>query len=71
MGNIPGKLIGAFIFLKGRLREPSTYASLSAVMATFGLHADPGVIQDWMNTLTLVFGLLGFFVKEAKPETEV
>jgi hypothetical protein len=66
-----GKVLGLFIYLKARLREPSTFASLAAVMAIFGTHLDQGVVTDWINTLTLVFGGLGFFVKECPPETVV
>ena len=64
-----GKVLGLFIYIKSRLREPSTFASLAAVMAIFGTHVDQGIVNDWLNTLTLVFGGLGFFVKEAQPET--
>lgn len=66
-----GKLLGLFIYMKARLKEPSTFASLAAVAAIFGAHIDAGVVNDWMNVLTLVFGGLGFFVKEKGPETEV
>jgi hypothetical protein len=66
-----GKILGLFIWARARLREPSTFASLAAVCAMFGVNLDPGVVQDWLNTLTLVFGALGFFVKEGTPETKV
>ena len=66
-----GKLIAVFIFIKSRLREPSTFASIAAVLAFLGVKLDPGVVQDWINTGTVVFGALGFFVKEATPLTKV
>lgn len=66
-----GKLLGAFIFLKARLKEPSTFSSLAAVMLMFGMKLDAGMVQDWINTLTLVFGTLGFFVAEQGPQTKV
>lgn len=66
-----GKVLGLFLWLRSRLREPSTFASLAAVMAIFGTHIDAGVVNDWLNVLTLVFGGLGFFIKEKGPETEV
>ncbi len=66
-----GKLIAVFIFIKSRLREPSTFASIAAVMAFVGFKLDPGVVQDWINTGTVVFGALGFFVKEEPPITKV
>lgn len=65
------KLLGLFIWLKSRLKEPSTMASIAVVLGTFGVHLDPGIVQDWLSTFTLVFGALGFFVKEGKPETVV
>jgi len=66
-----GKLIAVFIFIKSRLREPSTFASIAAVMAFVGVKLDPGVVQDCINTGTVLFGALGFFVKEAPPITTV
>ncbi len=66
-----GKILGLFIWLKGRLSEPSTHASLAAVAAMAGVNVDPGVIQDWLNVGTLVFGSIGFFVKEKEPETKL
>lgn len=66
-----GKLIAVFIFIKSRLREPSTFASIAAVLALIGVKLDPGIVQDWINTGTVLFGALGFFVKEATPLTKV
>lgn len=66
-----GKILGAFIFLKARLQEPSTLASISAVLALFGTKIDPGIVQDFLITGTLVFGALGFFVKEQPPVSKV
>jgi hypothetical protein len=65
------KVIGAFLFLKARLSEPSSLASLSAIMAMIGVNVDSSVIQDGLNVGTLVFGALGFFVAEASPLTKV
>ncbi len=66
-----GKLLGLFILIKARLKEPSTLTSVAAVLLTFGVHLDPGAVQDWLTTLTLVFSGLGFFVAEKGPETKV
>ena len=68
---IMDKLLGVFIFVKARLREPSTFASLASVCAMLGIHLDAGLVTDWLNTLTIIFGALGFFVKEAKPLSRV
>ncbi len=62
-----GKLLGAFNFIKARLQEPSTMASIAAVSALMGQQVNPGAIQDWLNIGTVVFGALGFFVKESTP----
>jgi hypothetical protein len=66
-----GKLLAVFIFLKGRLREPSTFASIASVLALVGYKLDPGIVQDWLNTGTVVFGALGFFIKESSAITKV
>ncbi len=65
------KVLGVFIFVKGRLTEPSTMASLSSVCTMAGIQLNQGAIQDGLVVLGLVFGALGFFVKEAKPLTNV
>lgn len=65
------QLLGLFIWLKARLSEPSTMASVAAVLAMVGVHIDEGVYKDIMNVLTLVFGAMGFWVKEGHAETKV
>lgn len=66
-----GRLLGLFIWLKARLKEPSTYASLAAVAQAVGIQLEHSVIQDGLNVATLVFGAIGFFVKESGPLTVV
>jgi hypothetical protein len=66
-----GKLLAVFIFIKSRLLEPSTFASIASILALVGYKLDPGIVQDWLTTGTLVFGALGFFVKEASAITKV
>ena len=65
------KLLGLFIWLKSRLSEPSTMASIAAVSALGGVNVDPGAVQNALNIGTVIFGALGFFVAEAKPKTIV
>ena len=65
------KLLGLFIWLKSRLSEPSTMASIAAVSALGGVNVDPGAVQNALNVGTVVFGALGFFVAEAKPLTKI
>ena len=66
-GGAMDKLIRGFNFVKARLNEPSTLASLAAVSVLLGLKFDSGMVQDFLNVGTLIFGTLGFFVKETKP----
>ena len=66
-----GKLLGAFIWLKYNLMQPGTMASLTGVSAMIGIKVDPGIVQDLINTSTLIFGILGFFFQEQKPLTKV
>ena len=66
-----GKILTAWIYLSARLREPSSQAALSAVLLSIGVQYDAGMVHDWLTTLGIGFGILGIFVKEAKPETEV
>jgi hypothetical protein len=66
-----GKILSLFIWLKSRLSEPSTMASFAAVSALAGVEVDAGLVKDGLNVATLGFGVLGFFFKEAKPETIV
>jgi hypothetical protein len=65
------KLLGLFMWLKSRLSEPSTMASIAAVSALGGVNVDPGKVQDALNIGSVIFGALGFFVAEAKPLTKV
>ncbi len=46
-------------------------ASLSSCALMVGMNVDQGAVQDWLQTAGLAFGALGFFVKEAAPETEI
>jgi hypothetical protein len=65
------KILSLFIWLKSRLSEPSTMASIAAVSALAGVQVDSGLVKDILNVGTVGFGVLGFFFKEAKPETVV
>lgn len=65
------KIIALFIWLKARLSEPSTMSSIAAVSALAGVQVDAGLVKDVLNVGTVGFGVLGFFFKEAKPETVV
>lgn len=53
-------------WLGARLREPSTYAGLSAVLAAVGLNLDPGVAHSLAMVGTGIGGLIAFFIPEGK-----
>lgn len=60
------KALGAFLWLKQNLQQPSTMASLAAICAMLGVQVDTGMIQHIINILTLIFGALGFWLQPAK-----
>jgi hypothetical protein len=66
-----GKVFGAFLWLKQNLAQPSTMASITGVLAMVGMKVDAGMVQDWVNVLTVFFGALGFFLQPAKPLAKV
>jgi hypothetical protein len=51
-------------WLGARLREPSTYAGLAAVLAVFHLSSDPGLV----HSLTLIGTGLGGVIAFVLPE---
>lgn len=65
------KILGVWVYIQARLAEPSTHASIASLLTLAGLQLDTGVIHDALVTLGIVFGGLGFFVKEAKPLSTV
>lgn len=67
MENITGKLI--YIFQ--RLREPSSHAAISALLALAGLHIPSEVWATIFNGGAIIFGIAGVFVKEAQPQTRI
>lgn len=65
------KIMGMFLYLRSRLSEPSSLVSIAALGATVGVKLDASLLQDVLNIVSIVFGMLGFFVSEAKPLTKV
>lgn len=61
------KILGTYNYLIARLAEPSTHASVASLLALAGLNLDAGIVHDGLVTSSVLFGALGFFVKEAKP----
>ena len=66
-----GKILGWWIWIKPRLKEPSTFASLAAITAMFGAHITTEDLNNVLNVATIVFGSLGFFVAEQHATTIV
>jgi hypothetical protein len=71
IGDTMDKLLGAFIWLRARLNEPSTHASLAAVFGLLGMHVNMSVVSDILNVAALGFGVIGFWTKEAQPLTRI
>jgi len=54
--------------LLSRLREPSTYAGLAAVLAAAGVNLDPSLFQALTLTATGIAGLVAVLLPEkARP----
>jgi hypothetical protein len=51
-------------YIVGRLKEPSTYAGVAAMMAAFGLHVDGQLLQAAFGVSTAVAGLASILIKE-------
>jgi hypothetical protein len=54
------KINRAYRYLQRRLSEPSTSASLSAILGTFGISEG----NPWLTAASLGFGLAGIFLGE-------
>ncbi len=65
------KMMGMYIYLVNRCKEPSTHSALSALMLSVGLSVDTGFIHNVLILISLAFGGMGFFVKEGKAETVI
>lgn len=50
-------------YILNRLREPSTYAALAAIMAMFGINLDPGIMQYIATIGAAGSGLAGIFMR--------
>lgn len=52
-------------FLLARLKEPSSYAGLGALLGAFGLHIDHGVLQATIQLIAAVAGLIAVLTPES------
>lgn len=60
--------LSAFLYLKERLIEPSTHASLAVIFASVGIRIDDVLIQSVFAILTIIFGFAGILLKEDKRD---
>jgi hypothetical protein len=51
-------------YLVARLKEPSTFAGLAALLAAFGVQVEPGILQAVIAVLTGIAGLASVFLGE-------
>ena len=58
------KVISVYKFIMDRWSEPSTQASLSAMFLAAGIHFPDTTISYVLNSLGIVFGVVGVFMKE-------
>ena len=67
MENVVGKLL----YIYRKIREPSTHAAITGLLAIVGQKIPD---ETWNAAITgsaVIFGILGVFFDEAKPETKV
>lgn len=56
------KLQKIIVYLKARLAEPSTLASIAVVLTLAGIHIDAGTMQAILSVATLIFSIAGILV---------
>lgn len=66
-----GNFIGKLLYIYRKLREPSTHAAIAALLALVGQKIPDETWNTIINGLAVLFGILGVFFDEAKPETRV
>lgn len=65
------EIAGKLLYIFRRLREPSTHAALAGLFAIVGVHIPDETYASVMNGLAVLFGILGVFVSEAKPQSKI
>ena len=63
------KIYSALIYLKARLKEPSSILAIAFLADKFGVSV--GDIGNIVGVVTTLLGVGGFFIAEAKPLTVV
>ncbi len=67
-----GQITGAINYLRARLKEKTTWLSIGFVMLYFTGHVYETdtletVFYNADNLLTIILGVVGFFIKDEKP----
>lgn len=57
------RILETLDYLKARLSEDSTHAALSSLMLGAGISIGPGLLHDWIITLSVVFGAAAVLMK--------
>lgn len=65
------EVVGKTLYIFRRLREPSTHAAIAGLLAVFGQNIPDATWNSIVNGLAVLFGVIGVFVKEGKPETDI
>lgn len=69
------KILGMLLYLRERFKEPSTKKALGIAIGWVSVKYGMPELQEYLDTITTLsiagLGAVGFFVKEAKPLTEV
>jgi hypothetical protein len=58
-----GKYDQVFNYIRDRLKEPSTLASLAALCGLARINVDMETLQNILTGSTFLFGILGFAIK--------
>ena len=62
--NVIGEKMEVYKYLCMRLEEPSTHASISAMLLSLGINIDSGFLHNVFVMLSLMFGVAGILAKE-------
>lgn len=58
-------------YLLQRFKEPSTYATITALLALFGQNVNVETVQTVVDSLIIVSGLAGVLLSESNNTDEV
>ena len=64
-------IVGKLLYIFKRLREPSTHVALAGLLALVGQHIPEETWNQAINGAAVLFGIIGVFVAESGPKTQV